>query len=150
MTDKIKFQITTPERVVYEDEVDEVVLPTLQGEIGILPHHIPLVSLLSVGEIRIKKGSETVYMAVSGGFLQVKPNQVTVLADTAEREDEIDEKRAEEARQRAHELLNKKRADATDFAAVSAKLEKELARLKVARRRRRQPRYGPSSGLQKE
>lgn len=145
MTDKIKFQITTPERVVYDDEVDEIVLPTQQGEVGILPHHIPLVSLLASGEIRIKKGSETIYMAVSGGFIQVKPNQVTVLADTAEREEEIDEQRAEEARRRAHELLNSKRAEAADFAAISAKLEKELARLKVARRRR-QPRLGPNVG----
>ncbi|MFA6553347.1 MAG: F0F1 ATP synthase subunit epsilon [Patescibacteria group bacterium] len=137
MADKIKFQITTPERVVFEDEVDEITLPTQQGEIGILPHHIPLVSLLSAGEIRIKKGSEIIYMAVSGGFIQVKPKQVTVLADTAEREEEIDEQRAEEARRAARELLTTKRADATDFAAVSAKLEKELARLKVARRRRK-------------
>jgi F-type H+-transporting ATPase subunit epsilon len=137
MADKIKFQITTPEHVVFEDEVDEITLPTQQGEIGILPHHIPLVSLLSAGEIRIKKGSEIIYMAVSGGFIQVKPTQVTVLADTAEREEEIDEQRAEEARQKARELLTTKRADASDFAAVSAKLEKELARLKVARRRRK-------------
>ncbi|MFH1207027.1 MAG: F0F1 ATP synthase subunit epsilon [Patescibacteria group bacterium] len=147
MPDKIKFQITTPERVVFEDEVDEITLPTQQGEIGILPHHIPLVSLLSAGEIRIKKGDEIIFMAVSGGFIQVKPTQVTVLADTAEREEEIDEQRAEEARQAARDLLTTKHADAADFAAVSAKLEKELARLKVVRRRRREPRRNPSEGV---
>lgn len=150
MASTIKFQITTPERVVFHDEVDEVVLPTTQGEIGVLPHHIPLVALLVPGEVRIRKGSETTYMAVSGGFIQVRPESVTVLADTAEREDEIDLTRAEEARRRAHELMQQKQAGATDFAALSARLEKELARLKVARRRRREPRIGPDRGIFKE
>ncbi len=146
MPDKIKFQITTPERVVFDDEVDEVILPTQNGEIGILPHHIPLVSLLAAGEIRIRKGQDMTFMAVSGGFIQVKQKQVIVLADTAEREDEIDEQRAEEARQKAKELLTTKHAEAADFAAVTAKLEKELARLKVAKRRRtpREPRLPQS------
>lgn len=146
----MKFKITTPERVVYSDEVDEVVLPTMQGEIGILPHHLPLVALLAPGEIRIRKGSETISMAVSGGFIQVRPDQVVVLADTAEREEEIDEQRAEEARQRARALLTQKRADAADFAAVAAKLEKELARLKVVRKRRRtanRPPLNPSAKI---
>ncbi len=140
MANKIKFEITTPERVVFSDEVHEIILPTLNGEIGILPHHIPLVSVLVPGEIRIKKGSEIIYMAVSGGFIQVRPDKVVVLADTAEREEEIDERRAEEARQKAKKLLEDKRTDSVEFAAISAKIEKELARLKVARRRRREPR----------
>lgn len=135
--DKLNFEITTPERVVYSDAVDEVILPTPQGEIGILPHHIPLVSLVSAGEIRIKKGSETIHMATSGGFVQVQPKKVMVLADTAERAEEIDEVRAGEARQRAQALLKEKRVDAAEFATLSAKIEKELARLKVAKRRRR-------------
>ncbi len=135
MPDKIKFQITTPERIVYQEEVDEIILPTPLGEIGILPHHIPLVSLLSPGEIRIKKGSEILHLATSGGFIEVQPKKVVVLADTAERVEEIDEKRAEEARQRAQQLLKEKRTDAKEFAALTAKIEKELARLKVVKRR---------------
>jgi len=149
MQNKLNFEITTPERVVYSDEVDEVVLPTPQGEVGILPHHIPLVSILSPGEIRIKKGGEVTHMATSGGFIEVQPKKVVILADTAERAEEIDEVRAEEARKRAQALLKEKRADATDFAAVAAKLEKELARLKVAKRRRRkQPPASPMPGAQ--
>lgn len=137
MANKINFEITTPERIVYSDQIDEVVLPTPNGEIGILPNHIPLVSLLSAGEIRVKKGSDVIYMAVSGGFIEVRPDKVMVLADTAEHAEEIDEAKAEEARKRAQELSKEKRADAREFAALSAKIEKELARLKVAKRRRR-------------
>lgn len=137
MPGKINFEITTPEKVVYSDQIDEVVLPTPNGEIGILPNHIPLVSLLSAGEIRVKKGDDVTYMAVSGGFIEVRPDKVIVLADTAEQAEEIDEAKAEEARKKAQELSREKRADAREFAALSAKIEKELARLKVAKRRRR-------------
>ena len=145
---KINFEITTPERIVYTDEVDEVILPTPQGEIGILPHHIPLVSILSAGEIRIKKADEIIQMATSGGFIEVKPNKVVALADTAERAEEIDEARAEEARIRAQGLLKEKRVDAKEFATLTAKIEKELARLKVAKRRRRRREPPPAtSGL---
>jgi F-type H+-transporting ATPase subunit epsilon len=143
MTNKIKFEITTPERVVFSDEVDEIILPTMNGEIGVLPHHIPLVSILVPGEVRIKKGNEVIYLAVSGGFIQVRPDKVVVLADTADREEEIDEQAAEEARQRAKKLLEEQRTDSAEFAAISAQLEKELARLKVVRRRRREPRINP-------
>ena len=142
---KLNFEITTPERTVYSDQVDEVILPTPQGEIGILPHHIPLVSILSAGEIRIKKGNEIIHMATSGGFIEIQPNKVVALADTAERAEEIDEVKAEEAKKKAQELLKEKRVDAKEFATLTAKIEKELARLKVAKRRkRREPRgMGP-------
>ncbi len=140
MADKLHFQITTPEKTVFSDTVDEVILPTPMGEIGILPHHVPLVSLVKPGEIRIKKGSDTSYLAVSGGFIQVHPDKVVVLADTAERAEDIDEMRAEQARARAQRMMEEKRSDSVDFAAVAAKIEKELARLRVARRRtRRRP-----------
>ena len=114
MIDKINIKITTPERVVMSDEVDGVVLPTAMGEIGILPHHIPLVALLAPGEIRVKKNNEELLLAVSGGFIEVQPTRVVVLADTAEHAEEIDEQRAEEARKRAEELRTSKRVDATD------------------------------------
>ena len=136
MADKIHLKITTPERVVLADDVNEVILPTTMGEIGILPHHIPLVAVLAPGEIRVKKDKEELLLAVSGGFIEVQPTRVIVLADTAEHAEEIDEQRAEEAKKRAEELRTTKRADATDFALVASKLEKELARLKVARKHR--------------
>jgi len=132
---KIKFKITTPERVVYEDEVDQVTLPTKMGEITVLPNHLPLVSSLNPGEILIKKGSQAVPLAVSGGFIEFSENKLVVLADTAERVEEIDEARAEAGRLKAKELLEKKEtAEKVDFTALAAKLEKELARLKVARK----------------
>ncbi len=139
MDKKITLEISTPERVVLSKQVDEIVLPTPNGEIGILPNHIPLVSLLSAGEIRVREGNETSYLAVSGGFIEVRPDKVVVLADTAEHADEIDAAKAEEARQRAQKLAREKRSDAVDFAALSAKIEKELARLKVARKKRSRP-----------
>lgn len=137
MSEKIKFKIVTPERVVYEEEIDQLTLPTKQGEITILPDHIPLVSSLSAGELRVKKGEEIVPMAISGGFLEVQGrNQVVVLADTAERAVEIDEARAEEARRKAEELRREKIGEAEGFAMLSAKIEKELARLRVKRKHR--------------
>ncbi len=141
--DKLHLEITTPERVIYKDDVDELVLPTPNGEIGILPHHVPLISLLAPGEIRITKSGASTLMAVSGGFIEIQPTKVVVLADTAEQAEEIDEQRAEEAKKRAQNLLKEKRVDQEQFAALSAKIEKELARLKVVRKRRR----GPKSGL---
>ncbi|MBU2236138.1 F0F1 ATP synthase subunit epsilon [Patescibacteria group bacterium] len=146
MAEKLQFEITTPEGKVYSKQVDEVVLPTPNGEIGVLPNHIPLVSLLSPGEVRIKVGSEETYLAVSGGFIEVRPDKVLVLADTAEHADEIDEARAEAAKIKAQELANVKRTDAKEFAALTAKIEKEFARLKVVRRRRRRRNIPPPTG----
>ena len=132
---KIKFKIATPERVVYEDEVDQVTLPTKMGEITVLPNHLPLVSSLAPGEILIKKAAQVVPLAVSGGFIEFAENKLVVLADTAERVEEIDEERAEAARERVKDILEKKEAaEQVDFTALAAKMEKELARLKVARK----------------
>ncbi len=140
----IKFKIVTPERIVYEDEIDSLTLPTAMGEITILPHHIPLVSTVSAGELIVRKGVEAHPMAISGGFVEVREgNQVTVLADTAERVQEIDTARAEEAKERARKLLSERQADDVDYAALAAKIEKELARLKVARKYAHLKRPGP-------
>ena len=133
----IHFKIVTPERVVYEAEIDQITLPTKDGEITILPNHIPLVSALQAGEMILKQGSEVHPLAVSGGLVEVqKGSQVTVLADTAERINEIDEKRAEEARERARKLLTEKHLDAEQYAYLAGKIEKEMARLKVAQKHR--------------
>jgi F-type H+-transporting ATPase subunit epsilon len=134
---KIKFKIATPEKVVYQDEIDQITLPTTTGEITILPNHLPLVSTLKAGEVLIKKDKLEIPLAVSGGFLEFADNQLTILADTAERIEEIDEARAEQGRAKAKESMEKRQdQEAVDFTALSAKMEKELARLKVARKYR--------------
>ena len=139
------FQIATPERVVFVAQAAEAItLPTELGEITVLPDHLPLVANLKPGEVRVKIGGQEVSMAVSGGFIEVRPGKVTVLADTAERAEELDEARAEEARARAHELMSKERtAESTDYAALAAKLEKELARLRVVRKHRERKGFAP-------
>ena len=133
---KINFQIVTPEKITYRDDVDSITLPTQMGEITVLPNHTPLISSLKSGEAIIKKDGEEFSIAISGGFLQVQPkNKVVVLADAAERAEEISEERAEQARIRAEEILKEKRLDKAEMATAAAALEKSLIRLKVARRR---------------
>jgi F-type H+-transporting ATPase subunit epsilon len=134
MSDKlIKFQIVTPERIVLEEEILQITVPTKQGEITVLPDHIPLVASLMPGviEVKTKSGQEEI-MSVSGGFIEVLKNKVTILADSAERGHEIDLEQAEQARLRAEEL--KEKADRTQFADISAQIEKELARTKAVKR----------------
>ncbi len=140
---KITFEIITPEREVLKTEISQLTVPTAEGQITILPHHIPLVATLLPGEIIAKQNGEEILMAISGGFLEVLKNKVVILADTAERAEEIDEKRAEEARKKAQELKDKRRFDRVEFATLQAKIEKELARLRVARRHR--SRRGPQN-----
>jgi F-type H+-transporting ATPase subunit epsilon len=135
LSSKIKFKIVTPERTVFEDEIDQVTLPTQEGEITVLPEHIPLIAVLTPGELVAKKNDEEIAMAVSGGMIEVRKNEITILADTAERAEEIDLARAEEARQKAEKLKDEKiRMDETEFAAVAALMERNLARIKVAKK----------------
>lgn len=135
---QLKLKIVTPEKVVLSDEVSQVTLDTTMGQITVLPNHIPLVSQLVPGEIVVKKNAkQEEWMAISGGFVEVLPGQIVILADTAEYADDIDETRAEEARKKAIKILEEKLVDEADYALVAAKLQKELARLKVVRRRRR-------------
>jgi F-type H+-transporting ATPase subunit epsilon len=130
----IHFEIVTPEKVVLKEEVLQLTVPTKMGEITVLPHHIPLVAGLMPGVLEIKTSdNKTETMAVSGGFIEVLPDKVVILADTAERAADIDEARAEEARQRAEELMKEKKEE-VDFTAIQAKIAKELARLKAVRR----------------
>lgn len=134
----IMLDIVTAERVVYSEEVDIVIAPGIEGELGILPHHTPLMTILQAGELRIKRAGQEFSLAISGGFLEVKPDRVIVLADTAERDDEIDLARAEEARRRAQERLSHRTTE-LDMARAEAALRRSLTRLKVAERRRRRP-----------
>jgi F-type H+-transporting ATPase subunit epsilon len=135
----IHLEIVTAERVVLSDEVDQVNVPTKDGRVGILPRHAPLLTILDVGELTILKDGATTPFAVSGGFMEVLPNRVTILADTAERADEIDEARAEEARRRAEEQIAQRQSN-QDIAIAEAELRRALIRLKVAqlKRNRRQ------------
>jgi len=132
---KIQFKIVTPERTVFEDSIDQVTIPTAEGEITVLPEHIPLIAMLAPGELDIKKGVEDIAMAVSGGMIEVRKNEITILADTAERAEEIDLARAEEARKAAEQLKEERvRMDETEYASVAALLERNLARIRVARK----------------
>lgn len=129
-------KILTPEREIFSGDVKSVTLPTQDGEITVLAGHIPLVSLLKSGEILIRQGSETIPLAVSGGMIKITGADVTILADSAERVEEIIEERARQAHERAQKLLEEKRFDAAEYAAIAAKMEKEMARLKVVRKHR--------------
>ena len=137
---KLDVEIVTGERVVLsETDVDMVVAPGSDGALGILPQHAPLISTLAAGELRVKKGNREQSIIVFGGFIEVTPHKVTILADTAERADEIDEARAEEARRRAEEQIAQRQSN-QDIVLAEAELRRALIRLKVAqlKRNRRQ------------
>jgi len=138
---KIKLDIVTAERMVYSEDVDEVIIPGIAGELGILPSHAPLMTILAFGELLIKQGDTEVVLAVSGGFVEVRPDHIIILADTAERAEEIDITRAEEARKRAEQTKMDIQAGGSAEAALAAEasLKRALTRLKVARRRRERP-----------
>jgi len=132
----IRLDIVTAERVVYSEEVDVVVAPGVEGQLGILPHHAPLMTMLQPGELQFRKGGEEFSLAITGGFLEVRPDRIIVLADAAERAEEIDIARAEEAKRRAEERLSHRIPEA-DAARAEIALRRALARLKVVEKRRR-------------
>ncbi len=133
----LELQIVTPERVLFEEgEVASVTITASQGEMTILPSHAPLMTELRPGPLVFRKGGEEVDVALSGGFLEVRDDRVVVLADTAERSDEIDLARAEESRQRAQDQMAS-REGAVDLALVMAAMERAQARVRVAERRTR-------------
>ncbi|MBT4857328.1 ATP synthase F1 subunit epsilon [Candidatus Uhrbacteria bacterium] len=143
---KISLKIVTPERIVFEDSVDSISAMTEKGEITILKNHIPLVALLKAGEMRLKDGSTSSLLAVSTGLIEVRPdNTVIILADTAERSDEL----AIEEIEKAKELAQKRLEEARDkgdvaYADAVANMERELARHKVARKGKYRDVGGPS------
>jgi len=134
----MKLEIITAERVVYSDDVDVLVAPGMEGELGILPHHAPLMTALMPGEIMVRKDGDETYLAVSGGFLEMMDNKVTILADTAERSEEIDEARVQEAIKRAEERMATRPED-MDLERTVASLRRSQVRLKVAQHRRSRP-----------
>ncbi len=133
-------EIITAERQVYSDEVDMVIAPGFDGQLGILPRHAPLMTMLKPGELMVRKsGEEDMHVAVSGGFMEVLGNRVSVLADACERSDEIDEERAEQAIQRAQERLAN-RGTEMELERAMASLRRAQVRVNLVRRRR--PRGG--------
>jgi F-type H+-transporting ATPase subunit epsilon len=140
----LKVEIVTAERLVYsEEDVDRLIVPGVEGELGVLTLHAPLLTMIQPGVMRIVKGGDEEEMAITGGFIEVRDNRVTILADAAERAEEIDEARAEEARRRAQRLLEERKAE-VDLASAEASLRRALVRIKAAERRRRRRGGGPS------
>jgi F-type H+-transporting ATPase subunit epsilon len=138
----LQLEIVTPERLAYSDEVDSVQLPGAEGELGVLPHHAPLISTLGVGELRIRKGGAEESFAIVGGFLQVRPDKVVVMAETADMASEIDLEKAQEARREAERALESGYHEGADLSAARAALQQALLRIRVAERRHREgPRH---------
>lgn len=135
---KLQVELVTAEGRVLSQEADFVLAPGAAGDLGVLPRHIPLLTPLRTGEVMVRNAGEEVYLFVSGGFLEVLPDRVVILADAAERAEEIDEARAEAARRAAEEVLASHHGDAD----AAAKLERAIYRLRVAELRRRRPRQG--------
>jgi F-type H+-transporting ATPase subunit epsilon len=131
----IHLEIVTAERTVLSDNVDQINAPGAAGRMGVLPRHEPLMTMLVPGELTIIKNGESTPFAVSGGFMEVLPDRVTILADTAERADEIDEARADAARKRAEELLQERRSE-QEAVMAEAQLRRAMVRLRVARLKR--------------
>ncbi len=129
----LKLEIVTAERQTFSGEVNAVIAPGIEGQLAILPHHAPLMTLLQPGELIVRKDDGDLYLVVTGGFLEVRPDKVVILADACERCEEIDVARAEEAKKRAEEHL-KSRTPGVDHARAEAALRRSLIRLKVAGR----------------
>jgi F-type H+-transporting ATPase subunit epsilon len=131
----LRLELVTPERLAFAEDVDMVVVPGIDGQLGILPHHTPLITALGVGELKVRQGGTEQIFGVSGGFVEVRPDRVVVMADLAEHSDEIDEARAVEARRRAEAHVGEVR-DPVDLARARAALQTALMRERIATRRR--------------
>jgi len=140
----LKLDVVTIERVVFSGDADMVIAPGVEGELGILPQHAPLITALQPGELRLKRGGDEQHLAIGGGYLEVLGDRVTVLADSAEHAHEIDAARAEAARERAEHLLKEGPTDPVDRNMIEGALRRSTVRLKVARKRRRLPPQGLS------
>jgi F-type H+-transporting ATPase subunit epsilon len=135
MANTLKLEIVTPEAKVYSEDVDMVTLPGIEGEMGVFPMHVPLMTQIVSGELAIRKGGQESVFAVGEGFAEITGDHVAILTDMAIKGNDIDERKAEEARQRAEARLREKLSD-EESAAVNAALVHSLAQLKVKRRKR--------------
>lgn len=131
----IELKIVTPDRVLLQETVEAVSIPTVEGEITVLPEHLPIIAAMKPGELRIKREGKESFFAVTRGVVEVDGKLITILVDAAEKAEDIDEKRAEEAKARARAIMSEKRTDEELFTNASAELERALSRIKIARRR---------------
>ena len=136
MAATLKLEIVTPEAKTYSEEVDMVTLPGVEGEMGIYPQHVPLMTQITAGEVIVHRGGQDHYLAVGDGFVEITGSRVAIMTDMAIQADSIDEAKAEEARKRAESRLQEKLTD-EETAAVQASLMHSLAQLKVKRRQKR-------------
>ena len=136
MADTLKFEIVTPEGIVYSEDVEMVTLPGVMGQFGVYPQHVKLMTQLVPGEIIVQKNGRDLFIAAGEGLIEVTPSRVSVLTDLAIAADRIDEAKAEEARLRAEARLHEKLSD-EEVAAVNASLARSLAQLRVKRRQRK-------------
>ena len=140
----LRLEIVTPEKLAYADDVDGVVCPGVEGELGVLPHHAPLLTTLGYGELRIRKDGREEYFAIAGGFLQVRPDKVVVMAETADMASQIDLQRALDAKAEAERALEAGFVEPADLSLARAQLQRSLLRIRVAERRHRE---GPRQRL---
>ncbi len=133
---KLHLEIITPEKTVFTDDVDTVIVPTAMGDVGVLPDHTPLFSKIIPGEVMVRKNSQQYFLAVAGGFLEVLDNNVNVLAEYAIRAEDIEAIKVEEAKKRAEKLMSEK-ITRQEFVLAQAELQKALLELKVVRKRRK-------------
>jgi F-type H+-transporting ATPase subunit epsilon len=134
MAEKLQLEVVTPDRLVLSESVDIVMAIGSLGEFGILPNHVPFLSPLMAGELRYRKDNQLDYMVVTGGFVEVSQNKVTVLAEAAERAREIDLDRAKRAKERAEKRLAQAKSEAVDYIRAEGALRRALLRLKVVER----------------
>ncbi|MBT3865301.1 ATP synthase F1 subunit epsilon [Candidatus Peregrinibacteria bacterium] len=132
----IELKIITPGEILLREEVEGVSFPTVEGEITILPEHIPIIAAIKPGEVKIKKDGKERFFSIARGVLEVDGKSITLLTDAAERPDDIDEKRAEEARKKAKELMSEKRRGEEGYAEAVAQLERAMSRVRIAKRRK--------------
>jgi len=135
MADTLRLEIVTPAGTVYSEDVEMVTLPSIAGQMGILPRHVPLIAQIVPGEMIVRKDGRDVFVATGEGLIEVTGNRVAILTDLAIPADRIDEAKAEEARQRAEARLHEKLSD-EELAAVNASLTRSLVQLRIKRRRR--------------
>ncbi len=143
----MQLEIVTPEKIIYTGEVDEIVINTADGEIAVLPHHVNLMTKVLPGEMTLKIGNKTQYMAITGGFLEITNNKITLLADYAVEAEQIEVSKALEAQKRAEEILKKKESgiSAQDLATAQGDLRRAILELHVAKRRHRSGNVPPQS-----
>ena len=131
----LHLEIVTPEQKIYSDDVDSVVIPGVEGELGVLPQHVPLMTQLLPGELRVLKGGEELRLAVGEGFVEISAGKVAVLTDMAVKESDIDESAAKDAIRSAEEAMKEHKLNDEEYATVKASLQKSLALIRVKRRR---------------